>query len=98
VPGNCWQVNQVVNAGDPPGRGPFDQEGEQVNGGQSIIECSMRRLVLKPQPSSEFTQLEVGDLINQEPSCKCQRVQALIAKHGTTPAAHGHLNERHVKA
>ena len=59
---------QVVEVDDPVRRAPFDQQMEQVDGGRSIFECTVRRAVLEREPLGERAEPAVVGVVARQTS------------------------------
>ena len=60
------QGEEVVEAGDAEGRGPLEQQVEQVGGGQGVVEGAVGRPVVEPEPVGEGAEPAVGHLVADE--------------------------------
>ena len=83
------QGSEVIEPCDAPSSRPFEEEVEQVGGGEGVIEGAMRRPVVEPQARGERGQAAVGHLVTNEAASQRRGVDAWTSRgdgrSGATP-------------
>ena len=78
--------------------GPFEERVEHLGGRFGVRERAVARLDRDPEVLRERSELEVGDLVVEQPAREAERVDAGVVERGATAAQERGVEEAGVEA
>src|SRR5258706_13620785 len=74
------QRQQVVEAENAPGRGPLEQNMQEVARGQRVVERAVTRLMVEAQARRERAEATVGHLVSDQAAGEGARIDERVGE------------------
>jgi hypothetical protein len=92
------QHQQIVEAGHAEAARALDQQVQEIGGGERVVECAMRRLMVEAQSRRERAELAIGNLVAHETARERTRVECAVDQPRSAGAQKCRIEERLIEA
>ena len=98
VPAHLGQHDQIVQAQHPEAGRAFQQQVQQVSGGERVVQCTVTGAMVETEAAGQCAELAVRHFITHQAARKSKRVHDGVAQRRPVAAQQRGVDEAHVEA